>query len=271
MPILPKRILVKRRSKPARSYGCLRGVLKILFDAEVLGGSTVSILNNKTTLDQKPLTMSILAITLLVVAGTAYRVTTAKLYAISQQPVRLDVPLEKFPAEVGNWSGSDIPISQTILKVAGNDDYLIRKYTNSESGQSVNLYIAFSSRPSTMRGHKPEICYPGNGWIFEDTRNGEVLLDSGRTLACLIHRFHKPLPEIGNAVVLNYYILNGRIVSNEDAFSSLRYRLVNNSRQAKRYVTQVQISSSMANPVISAASEFGDLIFKYFPESTGPK
>jgi EpsI family protein len=215
--------------------------------------------------------MSVLAIILLVVAGAAYRLTTAKLFAMSLQPIRMDVPLEKFPVEVGNWVGSDISISETILKVADNDDYLIRKYTNSESGQSVNLYIAFSSRPSTMRGHRPEVCYPGSGWIHDDTRNSEVPLDSGRTLTCMIHRFHKPFPETGNAIVLNYYILDGRPVTNEDEFSSLRYRMVKNSRQAQRYVTQIQISSTMVNPVMSAASEFGDLIFKYFPETNGTK
>jgi hypothetical protein len=133
------------------------------------------------------------------------------------------------------------------------------------------LYIAFSSRPSTMRGHKPEICYPGSGWIHDSTDNQEVLVDSGGKLTCKIHRFRKPFPQTGNAVVLNYYILDGRLVTNEDEFSSLRYRMVKNSLQAQRYVTQVQISSSMANSVISAASEFSDLIFEFFPETTGSK
>lgn len=225
----------------------------------------------KTSSDRKSLIVSLLAITLLVVAGTVYRVTATQLNAVSKRPVVLDVPLKNFPVEIGDWSGSDIQISETVLKVAGNDDYIVRKYVNSSTGQSVNLYIAFSARPSTMRGHKPEICYPGSGWMHDDSRKTDVQLDSGRTLTCVIHQFHKPIPATGNAIVLNYYILGGQLVTDEDAFSSLRYRMVNNSRKTQRYVTQVQISSSMENSVMSAASEFSDLIFRYFPKNKGNK
>ena len=209
--------------------------------------------------------------TLLVVAGTAYRLTATQINAISKPPIKLNAALVNFPLNVGNWSGSDIQISETVLKVAGNDDYLVRKYVNSETGQSINLFISFSARPSTMRSHKPENCYPGGGWIHDGSSETNVKLDSGRTLTCLMHRFHKPLPQSANVIVLNYYILDGRLVTNEDEFSALRYRMVSHTRNAKRYVTQVQISSSMGNSVISATSEFSDLILKCFPGTNGAK
>jgi hypothetical protein len=98
-----------------------------------------------------------------------------------------------------------------------------------------------------------------------------VPLVSGGALSCLIHRFHKPSPGSGNVVVLNYYILDGRSITNEDAFGGLKYRMVNYSRKAKKYVTQVQISSSMTNSVIAAASEFGDLISEFFPDTSAAK
>jgi EpsI family protein len=219
----------------------------------------------------KSIVVSLLAFVLLVIAGTAYRVTADRFHLLSEMPIYLNVPLKEFPVSIGNWSGSDVSISETVLKVADNDDYLMRKYINSVSGQSVYLYIAFSARPSTMRGHRPEVCYPGSGWVHDDSSNGEVPLGSDRSLSCMIHRFHKPLPGSGNAIVLNYYILDGRSVTNEDEFSGLKYRMVNYSRKAQRYVTQVQISSTMANSVIAAASEFGDLISEFFPETNDIK
>jgi EpsI family protein len=208
---------------------------------------------------------------LLVTAGTAYRYAATHFNSISGQPIILKTPLKEFPAKVGNWTGTEMPISKTVLKVASNDDYLMRTYKNSVTGQSVNIYIAFSARPSTMRGHRPEICYPLSGWVHDNTTKGQVPLVSGRALSCLIHRFHKSLPGSGNVVVLNYYILDGSSITNEEAFSGLKYRMVNYTRKAKRYVTQVQISSSMTNSVIAAASEFGDIISEFFPEIDGNK
>lgn len=208
---------------------------------------------------------------LLVITGTVYRYAAAHFHSISAEPIYLKVPLKEFPSIVGNWTGTDVMISETILKVANNDDYLMRNYKNSVTGQSVTLYIAFSARPSTMRGHRPEVCYPSNGWVHDNSTKGQVPLVSGGALSCLIHRFHKPSPKSGNAIVLNYYILDGRPVTNEDDFSGLKYRMVNYSRKAKRFVTQVQISSSMTNSVIAAASEFGDLILEFFQNTDAAK
>lgn len=161
-------------------------------------------------------------------------------------------------------------ITESLIKATGNDDYIIRKYNNSETGQSINLYIGFSARPLNMRGHTPVGCYPANGWVHDDTSSEQVLLVSGRSLPCLIHRFHKPYPAVNNIVILNYYIVDGHSVKTEEAFYGLKYRMVNYSRKVNRYVTQVQISSQMANSVIDAASEFCDVISEFFPEE-GPE
>ena len=236
-----------------------------------MGDSTVNVLGEKYSSDNKSMIVSLLAMVLLIAAGTAYRQTAEHFRSLASQPIHLDAPLKDFPLNVGNWKGTDIPISETVLKVAGNDDYLMRKYLNSKTGQFVSIYIAFSARPSTMRGHRPEVCYPGSGWVHDDTGNADIKLPSGRNLSCMIHRFHKPAPAAENAIVLNYYILDGHAVTNEDAFSGLKYRMVNYSRKAQRYVTQVQITSTMTNSVMSAASDFGDLISTFFPDIVASK
>ena len=210
--------------------------------------------------------MSLVAIILLITAGTVYRYAVGLVDLVSE-PTNLKNPLKDFPIIVGNWTGTDTPIAENILKVADNDDYLMRNYKNSVTGQSVNLYIAFSARPSTMRGHRPKVCYPGSGWVHDNSSKEDVSLGSGRSLSCLMHRFHKSSPGSGNVVVLNYYILDGHLTTNENAFAGLKYRMVNYSAKAHKYVTQVQISSSMTNSVITAASEFGDLILEFFTDN----
>lgn len=230
------------------------------------GGSTIDAITNKKSVShKKTILIWLLAIVLLVVAQTAYEFTATGLNAVSEKPVELEIPLSQFPYEVGDWVGKDIEVSDTVLKVADNDDYLMRSYTNAKTGQLINLYVAYSGRPRTMRGHRPQVCYPSSGWIHDDTQKKQITLKSGRTLPSLLHRFHKPMPEAGDAVVLNFYILNGRVITDEDEFSGLIYRTAIISKRPDKYVTQVQISAVMANSVLAGAREFSGLILKYFP------
>ena len=197
--------------------------------------------------------------------GLFYRTIAEKLAVLAATPVQLEVPLAEFPMQIGNWSGKDVKLSEEIIEIAGNDDYVARDYFNIKTSEKVNLYIAYSARPRTMRGHKPEICYPGNGWIHDSSKNVNVNLKSGKQITCRVHKFHKPTGIGGEIVVLNFYILNGRLVIDENAFSGLNFRTVNFSRDSGRYVSQIQISSGRLDSVVSAASEFAGLILKYFP------
>jgi hypothetical protein len=120
-----------------------------------------------------------------------------------------------------------------------------------------------------MLGHKPEKCYVGSGWIHESTMPSTITSSSGSTISCLIHRFHKPAPENQEIVVLNYYILNGQITSDERNFSGLGWRTPNIAGNPAHYVAQVQISSVLENAVRSAASDMTDLMLDYFPNKDG--
>jgi len=230
------------------------------------GGRAVESLSKKNTVShKKTIIIWLFAIFLLVFVQGAYQITASRLNALAEKPVELESALSQFPYEVGDWIGEDLEVSETVLKVAGNDDYLMRSYTNSKTGQVINLYIAYSARPRTMRGHRPDVCYPASGWIHDGTDKEQICLSSGRKLASLIHSFHKPMPEVGSAIVLNYYILNGRVITDEDEFSGLMYRTVNLSGRPDRYVTQVQISAVMSNTVLAGAKDFSEIILNYFP------
>ena len=209
------------------------------------------------------------AVISLLLAGAVYRVTASRIKLVTETPITLPVPLSAFPMQVGGWIGKDVPIPENIQRVAGNDDFLNRLYINKSKNRWVNVYIAYSARPRTMVGHTPQVCYVGGGWIHDSTQISEFTSYSGGKTPCLIHRFHRPAPQTEEIVVLNFYILNGQLTTDESGFTSVGWRTPNIAGSAARYVAQVQISSVLENSVRSAAKDMAELILDFFPDNNG--
>ena len=211
----------------------------------------------------------ILAVFLLISSGITYRVLASRLKLAVDTPVELPVPLSFFPTKIGNWVGKDVPISQNIQRVAGNDAFLNRLFINDLSNEWVNVYIAYTAQPRTMLGHRPQICYVAGGWVHDSTELTDVTSSAGREFPCLLHRFHRPSPETEETVVLNFYIVNGQLTTDERVFSGVGWRTPNIDGSPARYVTQVQISSFFENSVRTAARDIAELILEYFPDVNG--
>ncbi len=209
------------------------------------------------------------ALVLLILAGAGYRVVSARLGILDDTPVYLPVPLSEFPADYLGWEGRDVEMSSTVLKVAGNDDYLNRLYVDKKTGQWANVYVGYTAQPRTMLGHRPQVCYPAGGWVHDGTEETEVYSRSGRKAPALLHRFHRPAPENTEMVVLNYYILNGKFTNDESGFSAVGWRTPNIEGDIARYVAQVQISSVLENSVRIMAHDIADELMGYFPDEDG--
>jgi hypothetical protein len=206
---------------------------------------------------------------LVICGGITYRIASSHAKSWVETPVKLPVALSNFPMRVGQWSGKDVPIPPNIQRIAGNDDFVNRFYTNESKNQWVNVYIAYSGRPRNMVGHQPEACYVGGGWIHDYTQPSKVLSSSGMEIPCLVHGFHRPSPETGEIVVMNFYILNGQLTNDESGFSGVGWRTPNIAGNPARYVTQVQISSVLESSVRAAVSDMGGLIMDFFPDANG--
>ncbi|MHC5060200.1 MAG: exosortase-associated EpsI family protein [Planctomycetota bacterium] len=206
----------------------------------------------------------ILAVVLLVVIGVVYRIVAIKMNAIVTTPIKLDVPLSEFPVRISRWVGQDVPISEAILDAAANDDFLSRLYVNESTNQWANVYIAYTARPRTMLGHRPQVCYRANGWTSRNVEHIQVISNSGRKIKCLLHKFYKAVSESEEIVVLNYYVVNGRITDDESVFSGLGWRTPNIDGNPARYVAQVQISSVLENSVRAVAKDITDSIQDFF-------
>jgi hypothetical protein len=211
----------------------------------------------------------IFAVLLLVSSGITYRVLASRLKLVAETPVELPVPLSAFPKKIGNWVGKDVSIPANIVRAARNDAFLNRFFKNEVSNQWANVYVAYTAHPRTMLGHQPQICYVAGGWVHEDTKLTNVTSSAGREIPCLLHRFRRPSPETEETVVLNFYIVNGQLTSDEGVFSGVGFRTPNIEGDPARYVTQVQISSVFENSVRSAARDITEQVLDFFPDENG--
>lgn len=69
--------------------------------------------------------------------------------------LELAKPLSQLPLELGEWDGSDRPI--TDQKTLYADEHFQRLYVHRRTGQSLLVWMAYS-RDGEDRGHHPEVC-----------------------------------------------------------------------------------------------------------------
>ncbi|NIP53353.1 MAG: exosortase-associated EpsI family protein [Phycisphaerae bacterium] len=215
----------------------------------------------------------IFAVLLLVSSGITYRLLASHLEMLFETPVSLPVPLGAFPAQVYDWIGTDLTIpniTKEYIEKNFADDFLSRRYTNTSTQKWADVYVVYcSSRPGSILGHRPRVCYPANGWVHDGTESSQFVLRTGRSIPCLIHRFHKPTPAYDQKVILNFYILNGQITTREDDFSGPFGRRPNITGNPARYVAQVQISSVFESSIRTAAKDITGLVLDFLPDKDG--
>ena len=212
----------------------------------------------------------ILATLLLIFTGIAYRVVASM---ITDTAINLPVPLSTFPSVIGNWAGTELSIptiTRDYMETNFADDYISKRYINDQNHTWADVYIVYcASRPGGMLGHQPRVCYPGNGWIHDSTEKSHFLTGQGREIPCLIHRFHKPAPLYDETVILNFYVVNGKLAINQKGFTGFLGRRFNLTKNPARYVAQIQISSVIENSIRKAATDMTELILDLLPDENG--
>ena len=215
----------------------------------------------------------VLSVALLVSSGIAYRLLAAEYRRIVDGPVALPVPLVQFPRMLNGWVGEDLSIpeiTQEYMRTYFADDYFSRRYKNDSTGQWANLYVVYcSSQPSGILGHNPAVCYPVHGWIQDRETPSQFATRSELRIDCLVRQFHKSSPGYQETIVLNFYVVNGRIRAREQDFSGFWSRLPNIAGDRARYVAQVQVSSTNESWAQSLARDLTDTILSFLPNVGG--
>ena len=217
------------------------------------------------------ITGCIFACAVLVAGGRLYSKYEVMWQGPAAVSIELPVPLKEFPLEFNGWQCQEAPIpatTESYMRQNFADDFISRRYINIAKQTWANLYIVYcASRPASILGHRPRVCYKGSGWIHDSTEISQITSQMGRKISCLIHRFHKSPPHYQEIVVLSFYIANGRPTVDEDSFLKMLGRRFNTERDFRRYVSQIQISSGTESHVRQAAEDLMDEIFDFLPDT----
>ncbi len=72
-------------------------------------------------------------------------------------------PLSEIPNNIGPWKGVDGELDPFIARKTGSTDYIMRRYSNQQTGAVVELLMLYG--PAAEMGyHKPDACYPNAGY-----------------------------------------------------------------------------------------------------------
>ena len=124
------------------------------------------------------------------------------------------VSFDRFPEDIGAWSGKRGSLESIIIDTLKFDDYFIGDYVN-QDGASVNFYVAYySSQRAGESAHSPRSCIPGGGWLIKSSDRINIDLFSDGSDILPVNRL---LIQKGDYKQLVYYWFDqrGRIITNE--------------------------------------------------------
>jgi EpsI family protein len=136
-----------------------------------------------------------------------------------QREVPLDQPLASVvPADLQGMRGTDQPVSEQEVRVAGMDSYLFRTYDPAPNVKASSTLLPFTvyvgyyekqTRGHTI--HSPKNCLPGAGWeaLTSTTAVVNTAIGAITVTKYLLKR------ENERAVVFYWYQGRGRVESNE--------------------------------------------------------
>lgn len=205
--------------------------------------------------------------------GAAVWKPRAKL-ADTRPPIKLDT---LFPTRFGDWSADlNVPVQlvspdqQAVLDKIYNQT-LSRVYVDS-TGQRVMLSVAYGGDQSDgTRAHRPEVCYPAQGFQIMQSGTGDLALQSGKVLPV-----RQLIAKQGARIEpITYWITVGdrtTLSGTEQKLAQLRYStrglipdgmlvrastIDNNSTRAFAVHRQFMLALSAAMPVESRPWVFG--------------
>ncbi|MFB3921497.1 MAG: exosortase C-terminal domain/associated protein EpsI [Terriglobia bacterium] len=121
--------------------------------------------------------------------------------------------LSSFPLQLGEWTGRDVSISESILKILGSGEFLHRVYMSPSERIPVDFFLAyFPSQRTGSTIHSPKNCLPGAGWVPVDSAQVPLRRPDGQTIVVNRYIIAKG-PD--RQLVLYWYQAHGRVVASE--------------------------------------------------------
>jgi EpsI family protein len=119
---------------------------------------------------------------------------------------------DAIPSSMGEWHGTDDPLSDAEVRTTQVDDHVRRRY-RSDGGAEVLLYVAYhgnKERGMQTWYHNPTVCFPSQGWTLESERTAtETLPDSARPVPVCRYVFAKEALRLS---VLTFFQVGGELL-----------------------------------------------------------
>ena len=187
---------------------------------------------------------------LMLVFGLTYRVVAGRLEAPVDTPPISQEALARFPMQLGDWVGEDVPMDEAIVRATDTDAHLNRRYVRKGGLAAVSFYIASGVKARDLMPHRPEVCYTGAGWTLMDRRSVELPLGNSTKLPCNILQFSRGALNTQRVIVLDYYLVDGRYCADVSLLRSKAWR----GSGTVRYVAQIQIVTPISDTLSAEAA-----------------
>ncbi len=163
------------------------------------------------------------------------------------------------PKKIGNWTGIDTPVEEDVQERSGAVNFVSRHYTNSENGNSVDLWLIIGHSRDVIR-HTPDICYASSGFHQQgSTLRHSVFYDNDKEGRFFTSKFLKE-DELVRRLDRVFWAWNHPDIMKWDAPENPRYYYGMSTRTLyKIYFTSV-VSSDEDTVDESLAAEFAALI-----------
>jgi len=190
---------------------------------------------------------------IMIVFGLVYHVEAYKVDERLGRMQPLRRPLDEIPLHFGSWRGEAHKLPAHIEKVAGADEYILRIYKDTRTGRSLQFYLTYNGRPRTVLGHRPDICFPSQGWKKVLMQPRTITLSDGTTIPVTVHYYRR---DGFNQIVINYFNISG-LIGNDPAVA---VKMGHRSLSRKHFNAQVilYMPASDAQTALKQAASFLD-------------
>jgi hypothetical protein len=112
------------------------------------------------------------ALCVLIGAGLVHGAYTAR-WSATRQLVGIRDRFDSIPMTIDGWRGRVLETSARELLVSGATAHFSRKYTHSDTGDSVSVLL-LAGTPGHLASHAPDVCYPGAGYSLGAPRLSKI-------------------------------------------------------------------------------------------------